>query len=275
MKVGKHVVAIVVMSFATLCANAETLWFDAGISGYADWPTDGANVTVAGQGVWTNTQYAALNAAEHRLEVVSSDEVQDGLEFDAATRRSLDVDDSAILHAEVMFSQFSDLPAIVSGIKGAIVALAGENDGDAAYYGVVAAAEGDTNTWIRLEGETPDTNATVMVNIAVTRKAADAYYVTYSIGETVLSSGGETEFPINIGEATAMGAILRGRGHRDVRASRRICIRDRVGCSTGTCGNGRYDAGLQPSKCRAGEWRRNHKRSDGVRHEHVQGRNGN
>ena len=201
------------MSFATLCANAETLWFDAGISGYADWPTDGANVTVAGQGVWTNTQYAALNAAEHRLEVVSSDEVQDGLEFDAATRRRLEVNDTAVLHAEVMFSQFSYLPAIVSGIKGAIVALAGEDNGDAAYYGVVAAADGDTNTWRRLEGATPDTNATVMVNIAVTRQSDDEYSVMYSIGEMVLSSGGETEFPINIGEATAMGAILRGRGY--------------------------------------------------------------
>ena len=35
-------------------------WFDAGISGYTQWPSDGSDFTVAGAGTWSGTANATL-----------------------------------------------------------------------------------------------------------------------------------------------------------------------------------------------------------------------
>ena len=37
-----------------------TDWFDAGISGYTQWPSDGSDFTVAGAGTWSGTANATI-----------------------------------------------------------------------------------------------------------------------------------------------------------------------------------------------------------------------
>ena len=66
---------------AALGAGAAD-WFDAGISGYTEWPSDGADFPVAGAGTWTGTSNASLVRAEgqSRLRILT-DGVADALAF--------------------------------------------------------------------------------------------------------------------------------------------------------------------------------------------------
>lgn len=67
----------------TLAATAASAaWFDAGIAGYESWPTDGSDLAVAGQGTWTGTTNATLDAQAHALSVATRGEAQ--LAFAAA-----------------------------------------------------------------------------------------------------------------------------------------------------------------------------------------------
>ena len=52
---------IVLSAFLALALGAGAAdWFDAGISDYAQWPSDGSDFLVPGAGTWTGTSNATL-----------------------------------------------------------------------------------------------------------------------------------------------------------------------------------------------------------------------
>lgn len=70
-------------AFAAATLSASAAWFDTGIAGYESWPTDGSDLAVAGQGTWTGTTNATLDAQAHALSVATRGEEQ--LAFAAAS----------------------------------------------------------------------------------------------------------------------------------------------------------------------------------------------
>lgn len=211
MKTGRCVAAAVAMSFATVLQAEPMKWFDAGISAYEDWPTDGSPKVVEGEGVWTNTQYATLNTDEKRLEMQASSagEGDPTLAFNAAVRHTLSDGAEACLHSELVFSCITELPEIVGDEKGGILVSHYENG--LSYFGIAAASEGGTNTWIRLSGVLPDTNNLVQVAISVTNTAV-GYAVQYSVGGTPLVAGEESLLPVFLATNIVEGAIFKGNG---------------------------------------------------------------
>ena len=65
-------------------------WFDAGISDYAQWPSDGSDFTVAGAGTWSGTANATLVRTNglSRLSVLT-DGVGDALAFESVSPEGL------------------------------------------------------------------------------------------------------------------------------------------------------------------------------------------
>ena len=54
----KRIVCSVALALTLGVGAAD--WFDAGISGYTQWPSDGSDFTVAGAGTWSGTANATL-----------------------------------------------------------------------------------------------------------------------------------------------------------------------------------------------------------------------
>ena len=58
---------IVFSAFLALALGAGAAdWFDAGVSGYTQWPSDGSDFLVPGAGTWTGTANAKLVSSNGR-----------------------------------------------------------------------------------------------------------------------------------------------------------------------------------------------------------------
>ena len=82
---------IVISAFLALALGAGAAdWFDAGISDYAQWPSDGSDFLVPGAGTWTGTANAALVRTNglSRLNVMSSG-VGDALAFEPEVAKEM------------------------------------------------------------------------------------------------------------------------------------------------------------------------------------------
>ena len=84
----KRVAVAVVMALALGVCAAE--WFDAGISGYTQWPSDGSDFPVVGEGTWHGTTNATLvrKDGQSRLSVFTRGDA-DVLSFGPKSSRTL------------------------------------------------------------------------------------------------------------------------------------------------------------------------------------------
>ncbi|MBQ3809919.1 MAG: hypothetical protein II839_03785, partial [Kiritimatiellae bacterium] len=145
---------LILLSLFAATAAAAASWFDAGISDYESWPSDGSDLTVTGQGTWSGTEYATLDAEAHALSVAVPDDGR--LVFEAATA----ADAAERLVAVEATMTFPDVRAPErlpdpTGVKfGLAPATAG---GAAAFYGLALDPDADpaTNRWVALSGATP------------------------------------------------------------------------------------------------------------------------
>ena len=199
---------------------SETVWFDTKISEYGNilesgWPSDGSLVTVAGQGAWTNTEFVTLSAEvdSARTNLVVSSPEGVGPFFMAARQQSNIADGSSVtVSAKAVFPAGEWLPEIEPGVKGSLSVLFDKTNGTTNYYGVVKGA-GDGNEWVMLAGAAPTPDEEVCVSISL-RKDGGKYYVSYSVGESILTHNEATEFEISIpeGKEAIEGACLTGSG---------------------------------------------------------------
>ena len=82
---------IVLSAFLALALGAGAAdWFDAGISDYVQWPSDGSDFLVPGAGTWTGTSNAKLVSSNglSRLNVMSSG-VGDALAFEPEVAKEM------------------------------------------------------------------------------------------------------------------------------------------------------------------------------------------
>lgn len=172
--------------FAT-CASALE-WFDAGIGGYEDWPTDGSDHIVVGTGTWLGTYGGSLlgDAGNRRLKIESS--IQDPLVFLPAVSRPIN-DGELVLSLRVNFTAaFSALPQCSNIAKGAIT-VTGNESGGLSYYGWAKDPVGATNRWIKLSGLLPVLNQEVQIDVKM-RKTGGTPQISYSVAGTLLTADG-------------------------------------------------------------------------------------
>ena len=88
MTMKKYATAFILVAFASFFASAAT-WFDAGVSGYEDWPSDGSDLVVQGAGTWSGTASASLFAGADGSRIGVDAAADSPLGFTAAWRRAL------------------------------------------------------------------------------------------------------------------------------------------------------------------------------------------
>ena len=198
-----------------LCACA-TQWFDADISNYDSWPSDGSNKVVeyqgVNQGVWTNTTYAELKGEEGRkwLSFNTLDGGR-GVIFESTEPRDLLDCPELSWRATMTFGVSPELVAPPEGVKCGLVVY---DDGNGpAFYGIAKDPAGSTNVWTRLAGfdfSSADTydEIEVVVNL---KKDNDSFYVSYNAGGA-LTSGGEELLPVDVPESIAKSVEFVGSG---------------------------------------------------------------
>ena len=193
-------------------------WFDAKISEYGNilqsgWPVDGSLVTIERQGVWTNTEFAALSAEleSTRTNLVVSSPEGYGPFFKAARQLSDNVSHVTVA-AKVVFPAGEWLPELEPGVKGSLSVLFDKKNGTTNYYGVVKGKESG-NEWVKLDGAAPVPDEEVEVAISL-RRDGGKYYVSYSVGDVNLLHGAAKEFEIEIpeGQEVIEGASFTGSG---------------------------------------------------------------
>lgn len=164
-------------------------WFDAQVPQYEVWPRDAA---LAVKGAWNAGTAALADVADVEipgvLEVLSAN----GLAFAAEESKDLGGEaEEVVIRSVLDLEQYKadNLPVVDPTWKCGIVV--GVDRGLRAYYGL--AKVGEANVWVKLDG--PDvqspTELTVTLRIRGIRST-----VTYDIGGTVCSVGGNDEIEI-------------------------------------------------------------------------------
>ena len=140
-----------------------TDWFDTGISGYTQWPSDGSDFAVAGAGTWTGTASATLVRTNglSRLNIFTEG-VGDALTFGPEVAK--DMADNLLFRVTTTFCLFCELPDADPSFKTALTALEKEN-GQVVYCGFVADGDSGTNCWAELSGATPRDGEEVEVEV--------------------------------------------------------------------------------------------------------------
>ena len=174
--------------FSTVLTLADAvMWFDGGIDRLESWPSDGSDVTITGQGVWTGTENASL--AESRL-TVDSTESGSTLEFNPAVQKSL-AENNLAYEVKSRFQVSEKNPDVDASLKCAFAACVFDDVTN--YYGWVGSAAGDTNRWVLLSGATPvDDEITLRIYL---RMSDGQRQVKFTVDDTVLSSDGEEWLP--------------------------------------------------------------------------------
>ena len=130
------------MAMSAFAASAAP-WFDAGVSTYESWPSDGMDKVLTGVGTWRGTESAQLAGGEggSRLKVETDGSAPLG--FDAAVMKSIAADKPSIT-TTVRFSA-SDEALSVDPLAKALVTVAAVN-GVPRYIGLAADPAGGTNS---------------------------------------------------------------------------------------------------------------------------------
>lgn len=185
--VNTIVAAAAVATFVVFKANADDAWFDAGISQYEAWPSDGSDKIVEGQGEWKGTSNATFDPNRKTLDIVST--ANSSLDFNPALQKDVGSSGLMKISFSTRFTVSDWLPDPVQGDKCAL-AVRMSNDGTATNYCAAALdAAGGTNAWTVLEGPVPVTDSEVAVEINLKRDGGRSY-ACYSIDGTLLTLGG-------------------------------------------------------------------------------------
>ena len=166
----------------------EGSWFDAGISRYLSWPTDGSDYEVAGAGSWTGTRHAELIGASGAKSLDLFTPADGRVRFQAKSSRPVSPEVVTIRTSVWMpvFESAAELP-----MEPAKCALACASvDGAPAYFGLARDPVGVTNAWRRLSGAVP--NAEAVCELVFELKTENGVgLVRYSVGGQVLRDGGD------------------------------------------------------------------------------------
>ena len=101
---------IVISAFLALALGVGAAdWFDAGISDYAQWPSDGSDFLVPGAGTWTGTANATLVRTNglSRLNLFTEG-TDDALIFGPEVAK--DIADNLLFRVTATFCLFCELP---------------------------------------------------------------------------------------------------------------------------------------------------------------------
>ena len=193
----RTILATVFMALA-LGAGA-TDWFDAGISGYTEWPSDGSDFPIAGEGTWTGTENASLvrTDGQSRLRIMT-ETLSDALVFGPDLAKG--IDESPVFKLTLSFCVFFELPAVDPSVKTAMAVL--DRDGYVAYYGLVADEVGGTNRWAELSGATPQDGVEVELEVFM-RTTGGGSAVRYVVDGTPLTRNGSEWQPIIVTDGSA------------------------------------------------------------------------
>ena len=182
MTMKKYAAAFILVAFASFFASAAT-WFDAGVSGYEDWPSDGSDLVVQGAGTWSGTASASLFAGADGSRIGVDAAADSPLGFTAAVAKSI-ADDRPSLTTTIRFSASDEPYPVFPGAKALVtVGTVGESP---RYFGLGADVEGGTNTLYALDGATPVEDADVELGVSF-KEENGATYVRYSIDGTFLT----------------------------------------------------------------------------------------
>ena len=194
----KRIVCSVALALTLGVGAAD--WFDAGISGYTQWPSDGSDFTVAGAGTWSGTANATLVRTNglSRLSVLTED-AGDALAFESEVAR--DMADNLLFKVTATFCLFCELPDADPSFKTAVTTL-DKGNGQVAYYGFVADGDSGTNCWAELSGATPRDGEEVDVEVFM-RTTAGGSLVRYVVDGTPLARNGSEWIPIVVPDGSA------------------------------------------------------------------------
>ena len=118
---------IVFSAFLALALGAGAAdWFDAGVSGYTQWPSDGSDFLIPGAGTWTGTANAKLVSSNglSRLNVMTH-APGDALAFSPEVAK--DMADNLLFRVTATFCLFCELPNADPSFKTALTALEKKN----------------------------------------------------------------------------------------------------------------------------------------------------
>ena len=191
---------IVISAFLALALGVGAAdWFDAGISDYVQWPSDGSDFLVPGAGTWTGTSNATLVCTNglSRLSVTSRSE-GDALAF--GTEVAKDMSDNLLFRVTATFCLFCELPNADPSFKTALTALEKKN-GQVVYCGFVADEIGHTNCWAELSGTTPQEGVEVELEVYM-RTTVDGSEVRYVVDGTPLARNGSEWLPIVVADGS-------------------------------------------------------------------------
>ena len=192
--------AFAVAALVSFLAGAAT-WFDAGVSGYDGWPTDGANKIVSA-GVWTNT--VDTSYADGRIKIYKG--ADDSLLFalDKQLHKDISTESSEVV-TTLRFLTAYELSAPIQDAKGAVCVLASDDDSVTNYLGLVKDPVGGTNTWKVFVGAVPDDTKVCDVKIS-SRVESGVVQVRYEIDGAALTLGGN-EWNAVVASDTTVSAI--------------------------------------------------------------------
>ncbi len=190
MKLSPWISSIVSLAF---CAHAVE-WFDADISGYASWPTDGSAVTVTNAGTWTGTENAVLAPSNGlaRLRLNATDH-HAPLRFTPAISKSFTEADLTVTTA-LRFQTSTDAPLAIDPTTKAALTVAGDSNGQPVFHGFAADTAGTTNRWFALTGADPVAGVDMEVVVSF-KKDEGNLYVRYAVDGQTLYRNGEEWLP--------------------------------------------------------------------------------
>ena len=194
----RTVLATVFLALALGVGAAD--WFDAGISGYTQWPSDGSDFPIADAGTWTGTENASLMRADGQSRLrIMTESLSDALAFDPDVAK--DFVENPVFKLTVRFCLFFELPTVDPSVKTAMTAL-DKGNGQFAYYGLVADEAGGTNRWAELSGATPRDGVDVGLEVFM-RSTVDGSVVRYVVDGTPLTRDGSEWLPIIVADGHA------------------------------------------------------------------------
>nr|MCR5839522.1 lamin tail domain-containing protein [Kiritimatiellia bacterium] len=175
-------VAVGIVSYANATISP---WFDAGISNYDSWPTDGSNVSIAGQGTWSGTTNATLEASSPKALAVNTDG-EGRLTFTAETQVDAAAS-NAVYSATMTFPGGPDLDALDDPGEGIKAGLAvATTNGVLVFCGRAKDPEGSTNIWVALSGATPVVDVSTAVQVSL-KTEGEVLKAQYAVNGTVLT----------------------------------------------------------------------------------------
>ena len=149
--------AVLLAASAFAAAATAAPWFNADVSEYDSWPSDGSDKVLTGVGTWSGTGGAKLSPGADGSRLVIDTPTEAPLGFGAAVTKSIASGPS--IKTTVRFSASDEALPIDTRNKALITVSS--VDGVPRYFGLGADLEGGTNTLYALDGATPDENADV------------------------------------------------------------------------------------------------------------------